>query len=360
MHPEKNERAAAFYRELFVGAPDAMVVLDEAGTVLAANRAAAELLGCTTADLCGRQLGTGSAAPDGHPGVPGTTTWRGEIEVQRVDGSLIPIEASVAPLAMPEGTVYIAIWRDAAARRSLAQLHQALLTGIAHDLKNPLAAIKGQAQLLRRRAKGPHAARLAAGLAAIEASADEAATQLDELADLATLQVGQPLRLRLGPTDLAELARSHAAVFQAATERHTLQVVAPEPVTGIWDAARLGRVVDNLLGNAVKYSPEGGRIRVEVTREGSGDGEWAVLTVSDEGVGIPAADLPHVFERFHRGANVRRRIAGQGVGLAVVAQIVAQHGGTVTATSTEGRGSTFAVRLPLSPAAAFADRWAGE
>jgi signal transduction histidine kinase len=120
----------------------------------------------------------------------------------------------------------------------------------------------------------------------------------------------------------------------------------------------LERVLGNLLSNAIKYSPDGGEIAVTVEVEGrkgggtegggDGEGEWAVLTVRDEGVGIPAGEVPKLFERFFRASNVAGRIAGTGVGLAGARQIVAQHGGTIAVASEEGRGSAFTVRLPLT------------
>ena len=116
---------------------------------------------------------------------------------------------------------------------------------------------------------------------------------------------------------------------------------------GSWDPARMERVLDNLLGNAVKYSPTGGEIVVGVSHEQTAAGDWAVLVVRDQGVGIPAADLPHVFEPFHRARNVGK-VAGTGIGLAGVRRIVEQHGGAITAESREGVGSAFRVRLPLT------------
>lgn len=115
----------------------------------------------------------------------------------------------------------------------------------------------------------------------------------------------------------------------------------------MWDAARLERVVANLISNAVKYSLTNGVIEVNLTREPGAQGPCAVLTVQDQGVGIPQADLPHVFERYHRARNVVGCIAGVGLGLASVRQIVESHGGTVTAQSHEGAGTTLTVRLPL-------------
>ena len=108
------------------------------------------------------------------------------------------------------------------------------------------------------------------------------------------------------------------------------------------------RVLDNLLANAIKYSPGGGRIDVALRREARADGAWAVLTVRDEGVGIPAADVAHVFERFRRGSNVTRQFAGTGIGLSGARRIVEQHGGTIEVVSEEGKGSTFTIALPLA------------
>jgi signal transduction histidine kinase len=101
--------------------------------------------------------------------------------------------------------------------------------------------------------------------------------------------------------------------------------------------------VANLLANAIKYSPSGGDVLISVDVED----RWAVLAVRDDGMGIPASDLPHVFERFHRGSNVAR-LSGTGLGLAGAKDIVEQHGGTISVMSTEGRGTTVVVRLPLA------------
>jgi signal transduction histidine kinase len=144
------------------------------------------------------------------------------------------------------------------------------------------------------------------------------------------------------------LAHQVVGEFQPAATRHQLRVEASAPLlVGLWDAARLDRVLANLLSNAIKYSPAGGTIGVRLSRQDDAKGSWALLVVEDHGLGIPAADLPHVFERFHRGANVSGKIRGAGIGLAGVCQIVEQHGGTIVVESQEGHGATFTVRLPL-------------
>src|SRR5207237_8941238 len=172
---------------------------------------------------------------------------------------------------------------------------------------------------------------------------------IDSLLDMTRTQMGQPLPLDRRPVDLVALARRVVVEQQQSTERHQLclDVAVPELV-GMWDAARLERLLENLLNNAVKYSPEGGDVTLTVRPEAEAGEPWAVLVVQDRGMGIPAADLPHIFERFQRSRNVKGQIAGTGIGLVAVRQFVEQHGGRVTVDSHEGRGTTVTVRLPLA------------
>jgi signal transduction histidine kinase len=137
---------------------------------------------------------------------------------------------------------------------------------------------------------------------------------------------------------------------QQRSERHQLSLESRvSELIGRWDGRRLARVLANLLDNALKYSPDGGTIRVEVSRDDGPPGA-GVLTVEDQGVGIPAEDLGRIFERFQRGTNVVGEIAGTGIGLASARHIVESHGGSITAVSRPRRGATFTVRLPLETA----------
>jgi signal transduction histidine kinase len=261
------------------------------------------------------------------------------------------------------GPAEVALAQDLADRCALAldnaRLHSQLqetvrtremfLASLAHDLRTPLTASLGYAQLVRREAAtaigSASARRLAEWAAIIEDNTARAAALLDELLDIARLEAGHSLDLDRRPTDLVALAERVAAEHQRSTIRHHITVDAQaSEVVGEWDAVRLARVLDNLLGNAVKYSPDGGQIAVRVTVDRS----WAVLTVADEGLGIPVADRSRIFERFQRGRNVERHVAGSGVGLAGVRLVVEQHGGSIRVESQEGMGSTFTVRLPLS------------
>jgi signal transduction histidine kinase len=150
------------------------------------------------------------------------------------------------------------------------------------------------------------------------------------------------MELAREPTDLVELLRVVASGVQSLTRVHTIRLDMPPTLEGVWDGARLDQVLQNLLTNAVKYSPEGGTIVVRVESTAAG----ATVSVSDPGLGIPAEELTHVFERFYRAARTRR-LEGTGLGLYICKGIIAAHGGRLWVESDgAGLGSTFTFSLP--------------
>lgn len=237
--------------------------------------------------------------------------------------------------------------RESLARAEAAvRARDAFLSIAAHELKNSLAALLGQAQLTRRRAEGEglsDASRRSLGLVVDQSL--RLSRMIDDLLDFSRIEQGQ-LNLTQASLDLVELARrvtAEAAVgagpaslsFSCDLERLALR----------GDATRLEQVIRNLLSNALKYSPAGGAVGLSLGREG---GE-AVLIVRDEGIGIPGEALEHLFEPFYRAANAQgAQIAGSGIGLSIVREIVVQHGGRIAVSSELGRGSIFTVRLPLA------------
>ena len=214
------------------------------------------------------------------------------------------------------------------------------LADASHELRTPLTSIRGYAELfdlgVRDRPED-----LAASMRAIKEEAARMGTLVDDLLWLAQLDHERPLRHE--PVDLGDVVRRSAAAVGVSVPERQLTVRAGRPVVIVGDGQRLRQVVDNLLVNAVVHTPEGAAIDVGVTEEGG----WAVLTVHDEGPGIAPADAARIFEPFYRSDPSRARASGgAGLGLAIVAAIVAAHGGTVRALP--GPGATFEVRLPTS------------
>jgi signal transduction histidine kinase len=185
---------------------------------------------------------------------------------------------------------------------------------------------------------------LVSQLDVIQQSIQSLTAQIDELQDATRLQSGRALYLHLAPTDLVALAQRVVLQHQDPSDssRIHLESSAPE-LYGQWDQMRLERALANLLSNAVKYSPTSD-ICVRVVR----DGQCALLSVEDHGIGIPPTDVAHIFERYRRGSNVAQHTRGSGLGLAGVRAIVEQHAGTISVRSVEGQGTTFVVSLPLA------------
>jgi signal transduction histidine kinase len=190
----------------------------------------------------------------------------------------------------------VTAFQDISALKEFERQKDEFLQAVSHDLKNPLATIKGYAQYLRRRLPD-RSEQFMPMIERIEAAASRAVSLLDELLDLTRLQMGRPLELMRHQTDLVALVRRLSEQHQATAERHHIRVESSvAELVGEWDEVRIERVLSNLLANAIKYSPGGGPVTVETMLE-SETGTWAVLRVRDQGIGIPAADLPRLFER---------------------------------------------------------------
>lgn len=233
------------------------------------------------------------------------------------------------------------------------QARDQLLSMVSHDLKNPLGAIKGYAQLLQRglaRNSTPDNDRTRMILSRIDSTVSRMTAQINELLDVTRRRIGQPIELVRREIDLLALARQVVAEQQQTTQRHRIHIETTlQQLPSSVDADRLARALSNLLSNAIKYTLEARDISVAIAREESDKGAWAIIAVRDQGIGIPEADLPHIFEQFRRAGNVAGKISGTGIGLASALYVVEMHGGTITVESKLNEGSTFTVRLPLDP-----------
>jgi len=216
------------------------------------------------------------------------------------------------------------------------------LAGVAHDLRSPLSTLKLTSEIGAEATLGPERFQLA--MARVRRQVDRLDQLAGELRDVAGIEEGT-LELRLADTDLCELVRESIDVHAQLSPHHTLTLKAHGgPVIVRCDAARIQRVMDNLIGNAVKYSPAGGPVTVAIEHaQASGE---VVLLVTDSGLGIAPQDQERIFEPFQRGSVVNDTIPGAGLGLAICRRIAMAHSGSVSVTSTVGHGSTFQLRLP--------------
>lgn len=230
-----------------------------------------------------------------------------------------------------------------------ARAREAFLLTASHELRTPLTSVKASAHLVSRylHQPEPDQARIIAMVDRLRGEIGRLETLSLDLLDAARIQRGR-FELHAGPCDLVAIAREVVATLEQSAYRqpaHHLIVDVDEPVTGDWDEHRLRQVISNLVSNALKYSPEGGDVRVGVRR----DGDDAILTVEDTGIGIDPADAARLFQPFERAENTHNAIGGVGLGLYISRQIVDAHGGSIVIESKLGTGSCFTVRLPLNP-----------
>ncbi|MET9943070.1 sensor histidine kinase, partial [Streptomyces halstedii] len=237
-------------------------------------------------------------------------------------------------------------FNDMSAHRArLEEQRKAMVSDVAHELRTPLSNIRGWLEAAQDGLADPDPAFVSSLL--------EEAVQLqhiiDDLQDLAAADAGA-LRLHPEPVRTGELLSQVAAAHQARAEtagvRLKVEGAAPAPELHA-DPVRLRQAVGNLVSNAVRHTPAGGTVTLRAYGDGSKG--VVVIEVEDTGTGIPADDLPYVFDRFWRAEKSRsRRTGGSGLGLAIVRKLTEAHGGTASATSTEGEGSAFTLRLPAA------------
>jgi signal transduction histidine kinase len=217
-----------------------------------------------------------------------------------------------------------------------------LISMVSHELRTPLAAVLGFTALLLERNFPPDEQRRY--LEIIDSQARRLAGLAGDFLDVKLLAGGDLTLVRM-PFDLVDLVREQTELFFLQPASHRLSLDLPgHPLVVDGDRDRLSQVVGNLLSNAIKYSPEAGEVRVSVRSEGPD----AVVAVSDDGIGISAEDAPRVFEKFFRAADAAATVGGTGLGLAVAADIVGSHEGTLEVSSSPGAGSTFVLTLPLA------------
>ncbi|MFL5704180.1 MAG: ATP-binding protein [Ktedonobacteraceae bacterium] len=274
------------------------------------------------------------------------------LDAHRFNVAPSPLVSHPAEHAEPAAIV---VHQDVTALKAAEQLKDEFISIAAHELRTPLAVLTGFVQTLLNqtaRGKGPALAEWQQkSLQGIDLATARLVDLAEDLLDVTRVQTGR-LELQREPTDLVALARRVLARRQLTTERHTLTLVTALPHLVVHaDPRRMEQVLSNLIGNAIKYSPEGGAIEVTIGAEH--ETHEALLSVRDQGIGIPLHEQAQVFGRFARAGNAQAYgIRGTGLGLYLCRELVEQHGGRIWLESAEGQGSTFFVALPLALKAA--------
>jgi PAS domain S-box-containing protein len=334
---------------------DGVITVNESGSIESLGPGAERLLGWSAHEVLRRDVSlllNGPAASGGEPTVLSGRRIAGlvgavrEIEARRKDGSPIAVEVSVGEMWLGDRRLYIAVLRDLTERRRVDRLQNDLLSTVSHEFRTPLTSIVGALGLLRGGVAGtlaPQAQRL------VEMAHDNGnrlVRLVNDFLDLEKMRSGK-LGFRLAPHALGPLLRQSVDAMRSYADGYGVRIeldVAPDAMLAYVDPQRVQQVLENLISNAVKFSPRGAPVHVSLSR----DGGAAVIAVRDRGPGIPPEFQARIFEKFAQAdASDARGRAGTGLGLSIVKSIVARLDGQVGFVTGPGAGTTFRIGLPL-------------
>ncbi len=337
---------------------DGMMVLRPSLRIERFNRALVALTGWRAVDAIDRhhdevitwarrssRMTLEDAVAQGWPMEEGLTLYV-EGDLRRRNGSPISLAITYAPLMSRSGQLLniIGTVRDITRFRESDALKDTFISVVSHELKTPVAIIKGYAETLQNPRARTNPALVEDMLSDIIQESDRLARLVDDLLDASRLQAGGLPFRDVDDVNLRFIAQRVAGRYASQSPKHELTVAFPEAFPTIkGDVLRLEQVLDNLVSNAIKYSPHGGQVEIS----GRYDPAEVVISVSDEGVGIPLDEQGRIFDRFYRveGPDTRA-VSGTGLGLYLTRAIVEAHGGRSWVTSAPGQGSTFYVALP--------------
>ena len=338
------------------GMGEALIAVDDRGRITDFNASAEELIGLPARDVIGRTLAmactvTGEDGVDMTPRFvkPVVDSWSAALDVVRTDGTTVPVAVSAGPLRGPAGMLTGAVFvlRDVRREREIEQMKTDFIANVSHELRTPLTPVLGYADILATRDLGPEQTKRFAG--EIHESARKLLRVTDQLVQFATLAAGR-LQLHEEPVEARQLLDALADRWSdRLPDTHRLsRRVARRMPPAVLDRRYVDVALDELIDNAVKYSPGGGRIRVSASVHENGAGPRLVLAVDDQGVGIDPDRRESIFEDFAQAdGSTTRRFGGLGLGLALVSRIVRAHGGDLSCTSEVGKGTTVRMVLPL-------------
>jgi len=346
---EKEELQDAF-ESIHVG----VIVVNRFGIVRLLNPAAVEMLVVPPGDYSGRQMA--DAVPPGEvydllkSTLDAAEERTVEIQMGEEDGRIYQAQTTLMKREdSNEVESVVSIFNDITEIRRVERMKTAFVSTVSHELRTPLTSIKGFISTLLEDDEGMYDEETRREfLIIINEECDRLTRLISDLLNVSKIESGRGLDLQLSDVDLSQLLRRVAANHQPYTKKHTITARVPEQLMIRADADKLTQVLDNLVGNAVKYSPNGGSVEIVATDED----DSVRIDVIDEGLGIPERHRDHIFQRFHQVDDDvdHKSIGGTGIGLYLVQHLAQAHGGQVWIESSEvGEGSTFSVRLPRDP-----------
>lgn len=350
-----EQRAAGARMEAIVsGMTEGLVATDADGVVVTVNPAAERLLRIPASAAVGREAATIVHGRD-RSGVPfarhlarAGRPWSFGGYLEHEDGDL-PVNISGAPIRGADGEVTgrLYVIRDMRSEHAVEQMKSEFLANISHELRTPLTPIRGYAEILRRRALPRRQAEAALGT--IVESAERLERIINVLVSFAAIEAG---RSDLGrePVDVGALVREVSGRWQPRAGGHAVEAEVGARLPRITAARRLLEdALEELVDNAVKYSPEGGRVTLRARQVTSEDGRFIEISVADRGIGIAPQDLERIFDEFRQlDGSSTRRFGGLGLGLSFVRRVARAHGGRLDVASERGKGSVFTLSLPVS------------
>ncbi|HSJ58204.1 MAG TPA: ATP-binding protein [Anaerolineae bacterium] len=334
---------------------EGVMIVDPEGRVEVFNRSLARMTGVDAGGALGKPASEMLELRDrqGHPlPLPQPPRRRASAAEQRVyvegdvvrrSGPPVTVGVTATPLYDAERTLARTILNvvDITRFRQAEELKSTFVSVVSHELKTPVALIKGYAETLRREDAEWDRATVRDGLDVIAEEADHLTHLIDSLLEASRIQAGG-LKLQATDVNLPRLAEKVVDAYRTQTRIHTFELDFPPDFPAVWgDPERLREVFTNLVSNAVKYSPDGGRVWVG----GRTDRTGVTVYVADQGIGIPAEEQARIFDRFHR-VQSGQHTDGTGLGLYLVKAIVEAHGGRVSVESVPERGSIFMFTLP--------------
>jgi PAS domain S-box-containing protein len=335
---------------------DGILIIKPNHTVERVNPAFAQLWGQPVDEIVGKAYGEvirwakiehgfslAEAEAGGWPLTPQASLYV-EGDLIRHDGSTVPIGMTYAPLLSLDGSLVniIASARDITHFREAEELKSTFISVVSHELKTPVALIKGYVGTLRREDASWDREIIKDSLTVIEDEADRLAELIENLLDATRLEAGV-LSINSSDLSLPALAERVIERFQTQTDKHTFVVDFPEDFPIILaDDDRIAQVLYNLISNAVKYSPAGGEVRIS----GEVRPKQVIVIVQDEGEGIATSDIPHIFDRFYRAEAAQKKTQGAGLGLYLARAVVEAHKGTIWADPRHTGGAQICFSLP--------------